>query len=461
MKPGTPDAVEDSGSVHHTGPVNALDRPRAARPHAAPTRRRELDASWLVRLRWFAAAGQAATILVAVRVAGMDLPVAQLLGLVTLGAAGNLLLAAWLRRHTPAPSGLIAVVMAGDIILLTALLALSGGAANPFSTLYLVYLALATLLLEPRWAWTLLGLAAGCFGILFLGGDPHHMHQAMSGDLHLRGMWVAFALGGAFIVYFGDRIRRQLDEREAQLERARLAATRADQLAALTTLAAGAAHELATPLSTIAIAARELERRLARNVPGTDSLEDAELIRGEVERCRGILARLGEQSGSPASGKFELCAIEHLLHDAIAELPGDRIRIRLPAEIAQARVAVPREALGQALRSVARNALQASGEAASVEIRGDTEGPHLRIEIRDEGCGMSEEVVRRAGEPFFTTREPGEGMGLGLFLARSVVERLGGRLDIDSTAGQGTRASLLLPRAGMAAESGGDAEGPA
>ena len=414
-------------------------------PHTE-TGQRDLDLSWLVRLRWFAAGGQAVTILIASQTLGMELPTTSLLALVGLGAASNLVLLGWKRAEKPTGVLQIGMVMALDILILTTLLAMSGGPANPFSTLYLVNVALATIILRPVWVWGLVGLTTLCFAFLFLGTNEHAHHMSMSGSLHLQGMWLALTLGAGFIAYFGNRIQKILQNRSQQLAAARDAAARADRLAALTTLAAGAAHELATPLSTIAIAAKELERSLTRTGKETGPLEDSQLIREEVERCRGILTRLSARSEDPISGRLDSCTVAELLETALLEIPeSSRIRLKMTDAVSLSEVSLPREAIGQALRSVTRNALQASPRNTMVEILCLRDEHDLNIQVEDRGAGMSPDVAQRASEPFFTTRPDGQGMGLGLFLARSVVERLGGTLAIESELGRGTTTTMRLP----------------
>lgn len=410
------------------------------------TGQRDLDLSWLVRLRWASAGAQAISILVATSLLDVQLPTARLLGLVSLGGASNLLLLGWNKAARPTGSRQIAAVMALDILVLTGLLAMSGGPANPFSTLYLVNIALATIILRPTWVWALVGLTTLCFAFLFLGTHSSGHHMSMAGSLHLQGMWLALTLGAGFIAYFGNRIQKILQNRSLQLVVARNAAARADRLAALTTLAAGAAHELATPLSTIAIAAKELQRGLADRPLDTGSLEDSQLIRKEVERCRTILMRLSARSEDPISGRLDSCSVGELLETALMELPESaRVQLRMTDRVSASLVRLPREAIGQALRSVTRNSLQASSSKTSVVIECLRDELHLNLKITDRGCGMSEEVAQRASEPFFTTRATGEGMGLGLFLARSVVERLGGSLELQSSVGVGTTTTMRLP----------------
>jgi two-component system sensor histidine kinase RegB len=266
--------------------------------------------------------------------------------------------------------------------------------------------------------------------------------------MHVQGMWVAFGVAAAFIVYFIQRVRGALAERDAELDAARAASTRHEKLASLATLAAGAAHELATPLSTIAVVAKELERALGADAAATSTAGDARLIREQVERCRAILAQMAADAGESTGEAPEPVAIATMLEAALADLAGrGRVAVSVAREgAAGAVVRVPARALAQAFRGVVKNALEASAGEVRVEVGRSAEG--WRLAVHDRGTGMTPEVLAHAGEPFFTTKNGdgiGRGMGLGLFLARAVVERLGGGLEIDSVAGRGTIVTLVVP----------------
>ncbi len=172
-----------------------------------------------------------------------------------------------------------------DNLLLTALLYYTGGPANPFTVCYLVNIALAAAILGARWAWVLNGAAFACFALLFFAHLPlaelehgpehehamHHHTRTAPGpmSLHLQGSLIAFGGASTFIVYFITRVTRELARREAELDEASRRRARTDKLAALATLAAGAAHELASPLSTIALAVARPGSRAAPEAPGT------------------------------------------------------------------------------------------------------------------------------------------------------------------------------------------------
>jgi two-component system sensor histidine kinase RegB len=418
--------------------------------------------AWLVRLRWLAVVSQALAVLVVKSLVGIELSLGPLLSVVLVTALSNLALMLWLERKPRIEAWMAASVMSLDFLLLTALLYLSGGPENPFTVLYLVNIALAAVVLEPGYAWALCALSTACFGALFMlpprselvdramdqamamhHHHPHHAEEPMS--LHLKGMWVAFFVAATVIAYVVTRVTRDLDRQRSEAAAARTRALRSERLAALATLSAGAAHELATPLGTIAVVAKELERELAH---GQGSAADARLIREEVERCKHILTQMASDAGESMGEAFTRIEARALLELALEEV-AERERVELVLDAA-GMLHVPARAWARALRGLIRNALQASASPVKVEVRSSRE--HVEIAVTDQGHGMTEEVLARVGEPFFTTKEPGRGMGLGVFLARALAERMGGSLELSSRVGAGTSVRVLLPQA---IESGG------
>ena len=181
--------------------------------------RNTINLQWLIRLRWGQALGQTLVILGVDAVMELTLPTATLLAIVAVEVISNLALAAWTKRATSVPEGVLVGVLAGDVMLLTALLFFSGGAFNPFNFLYLVHIALAAVVLSARLTWSLVILSALSFGALFftesLGPEAaRHVHHADQMQMHLKGMWVAYAVAAVFIVYFVQRITRALGARE-------------------------------------------------------------------------------------------------------------------------------------------------------------------------------------------------------------------------------------------------------
>jgi two-component system sensor histidine kinase RegB len=407
-----------------------------------------INFSWLIRLRWGALLGQVATIAVVQELLGIPLPLAPLAVVVAVEALANVGALWWLRAGRPVGDAPAALTMAVDIVILTALLLFTGGPSNPFSFLYLVHIALAAVVLRSTWTWILVALSLVCSAGLFYGHAWLRIDAASLGNhlehmqLHLQGMWFAFAVAAAFIVYFVTRVRRALAEREADLAAERAAALRNERLASLATLAAGAAHELATPLGTIAVTARELERQAMRGQPAVP--DDVRLIRSQIERCRAILDQMAADAGETAGEAPVATTLGHIVEEALRDLPpAPALDVDL-AGLAEVPLLAPPRALGQALAVLVKNAQDASPTGGTVRIRAARDGRGLALSVRDDGPGMPPEVLAHAGEPFFTTKAPGRGLGLGLFLARTVIEQLGGSLDLDSSAGQGTRATLAL-----------------
>jgi len=425
---------------------------------ADPAQPDEINFGWLVRLRWSMAAGQLLTILGVRYLLGLPLPLQPLLVIVGIEAASNLA-ASVLGRRRPARQGWMAALMALDVVLCTGLLFFTGGPSNPFSFLYLVQIALAATTLRGTLTWALTALALAGSAVLFGWHRPlpvtgsHEQYM----NLHLQGMWVAFGVAAAFIVYFLLRVRRALAQREDELARSRLVAARQERLASLATLAAGAAHELSTPLGTIAVVMRELQRRASLIDAEPTVMEDLRLVREQVDRCRGILERMSTDAGETVGEGTTAMPVAELLAGVIGELP-DIVPVNTTYANGEAalRLRVPRRALGQALSGLVKNAQEATAAlspagpsratpaAAAVSLHVWANGTGLTFEVRDHGAGMGAAVLERVGEPFFSTKATGRGMGLGVFLARTTVERLGGRLLLESSS-RGTTARLELP----------------
>jgi two-component system sensor histidine kinase RegB len=415
------------------------------RPAAIPERN-WVNIQWLARLRWAEIAGQAATVLVGQFLLDGALPIAALLAVISVGLISNIAIELYFfgerRGRMPVRTVYewqIAVVMMLDVGILTGLLYLTGGPHNPFGLLFVVQIALATVLLRAKWAWLLTGLSFVGFGILLLTHQP----LAIPEDNRAAGSWVALGVASAFVVHFVLRITAALAEREAELTLARGLAARQERLASLATMAAGAAHELSTPLGTVALAAKELERALIKADPVLAA--DARLIREQVGRCRTILEQMAQGAGTVGES-VSSCTVGELLEETfvgIREAP--TVHRDVPGDLAKSPLRLPPRAVSQALRSLVTNAQDASPANAAVVVAVRRERDTLSLAIRDRGAGMPGDILARIGEPFFTTKAPGRGMGLGLFLARAVIEGVGGTLQIDSTAGEGTEVRVTLP----------------
>ena len=363
--------------------------------------------------------------------------------LVAVGALSNM----WLttRKEDAGPLGLFVVL---DVCLLTGLLYFSGGPTNPFSIIYVVYIAMSAVMLTPRWTWTIAGLSVVSFGALFVVHVPsEHLGHGGHGSgfqAHLYGMFVALVLAVALITYFVSQLAIELRRRERELAEAEERTHRWTKLASIATLAAGAAHELGTPLGTIAIAAKEMERE-AEGLPGAESLrQDAELIRAELDRCRLVLDRMAAAGGEHVGETPSTLVVDELLSD-VRERLGPELGARWKTKSFVDTIEGPREALTQMMENIARNGFDAC-EGGRVALQVSAAPRSVELRFTDQGRGMEAEVLRRATDPFFTTKGTGDRIGLGLFLARTLVDSLGGRMTIESESGRGAAVFVVLPQ---------------
>src|SRR5450631_2103973 len=290
----------------------------AVPPTAEPISPARINFGWLIRLRFATVVGQALTIGAVRWGMDLDIPIAPLYALVGLALVSNLAGIAYARVAIPQDWWLLCA-MAFDVLTFSGLLYLTGGPENPFSFLYLVPIAIAAITLPAAATWMLVLLSLASSLVLFARHQPLPMAGGHAGHmaLHLRGMWVAFGVASAFIVYFLLRVRRALGAREEELVASRSLAARQERLASLATLAAGAAHELATPLSTIAVVAKDLERAVVAAGAPTAAADDVRLMRDEVERCRRILGRMRVDAGDPAGERFTRVSVREIVDDCL------------------------------------------------------------------------------------------------------------------------------------------------
>ena len=398
-----------------------------------------VDQAWLLQLRTILILGGSAVAIAVGLLGGFDWPSMPLLMGLVVVVLGDLALSRWVRSRGHLTSDWLSALLALDIGVLTYVLALTGGASNPFSSAYLIPLAVAALLLPPRWASWIVAVTVLAYSGLYWLDDTNtgHDHDAM--NLHLLGMWVAFVLVGPMMAYAITRLRQAAADAEERLAESQLRQTRAEKLAALATLSAGAAHELSTPLSTIAVISRELERRST----DPELTEDARMVREEIDRCSEILSQLAVDAGTGTGEAAQPTSIVDLLNEVAANEPDAQIQI--PPALQTRPVTLPRRQCVRAMRGLVKNARQASAGGQTINIRANEEFGRLTISIIDHGSGMAADVRERAGEPFFTTKITGQGMGLGLFFARSVFEQLGGQLNVESTPGEGTTVKVQMP----------------
>lgn len=415
-------------------------------PHPSVTRLSALKLPWLRRLRWTAVAGQTLTMLFVAHGLGVPLPFRQAFWVIGFTAVTNLAL-----HGLPAGRGesprFLAAVLGMDVVLLTLLLGFTGGPHNPFATLYLVMVALAAVASTPALTLGIAGLSCLGYGWLFLvpavaprPGDPVcGVGPNLPLSIHLRGMMVAFGMTSVLVAYFVARLQQALRRHEDDLAAARQQAAEHERFAAMATLAAGAAHELGTPLGSIVVAAGELAREAKTVADRPGLLEDAELIRQEAFRCRAILDRLQHQA-EDRPAEVDPAGLFGVLRDRFPT-----VRFESGGRKSSARVVAPPEALTQAMSNLIGNALDASPPDKPVRVGWQETGRGIDFTVTDAGQGLDPVAMAHAGEPFFTTKPAGQGMGLGLFLVRLLARRLAGEFRFETPSQGGTRAVLSLP----------------
>jgi len=355
-------------------------------------------------------------------------------GVVAVWAALNIIAGLTLARLAKNPNW-AGLHLAGDAVFLSVLLSLSGGAANPFTVLYFVPIMLATQV-SPRWTW---GVASSClllFGLLFFIGPVHAQPHGHHFSGHLKGMWFAFAVSGVVMTVFVHRIAVAIAAWREELYSLRAAAMRDRQLGRIGSLAAGAAHELGTPLGTMTVLLGEL-----RTMNATERESAIEEIRSELFRCKDIVAAMANSElrvGSLSSADTEPWSVSEIDQDLTVEIACE---FDSPPQIS-----APKSAVMRIVRELISNA-ESAGPESSVQLAIDADARFVSFTVTDDGPGMAKSVEQKATDPFFTTNEEGPHMGLGLFLAESQAHQLGGSLSIDSSVGVGTKVCLTVPRA--------------
>ncbi len=404
---------------------------------------------WLVMVRWAGVAAGAGAIFAGWRGLGVPTSLVGPALFVTAAAMSNAWLAYRLRQRPTPPLAVGGWLVSADVVALSGLLLDSGGILNPVSIFYLVDIVLAALVLGRGWTWIVTTLSITGYGVLYLVPSQQlraarMMHPEIA--MHVEGMWLAFGATSLIVAMVVTRLATLVERRDRALLALRERRDRDAHLVSLGTLAAGAAHELSTPLGTIAVAARELERSLD-DTPGAEARHaDVRLIRAEIERCKRVLQDMAGRSGTLTGEAPTPQPLSNLEAGLLAQLSADergRVDVSLPSTVT---TCWPAGAVARALANLVRNGIQASQNGGRVSLSARLEDDRVMLTIVDRGIGMSTAVQGRAGEPFFTTRAEGAGMGLGLFVTMSTIDQLGGTMRLSSAEGVGTTITITLPQ---------------
>ncbi len=394
--------------------------------------------------RWVAVIGQLFTILFVYFSLGIALPLAALLPAVALSAFVNLALGLGLKATTRLPERSAAALFAFDIGQLCYLLLLTGGVQNPFSALLLVPIALAAVTLDFRSTIGITALALLGISVLAVAAGPLPWRDGFLSlpTLYRVAGWAALSLGTMLIAVFAWSVAEEARQRTEALTATQLALAREQQLSALGGQAAAVAHLLGTPLATINIIAKELVRELP---DGSPLAEEAADLLTQAKRCRELLAGLGKRADDDAQQNFTRAPFTSLLEHIAAEFarPGIDLKVRLDGsdDVAEPLVALTPE-LRHSLANLIDNALQFARSEVEITLRPTR--AELVLVIQDDGPGFPAEVLDWLGEPFLSTRREQGGLGLGIFIANTLLARTGAKVHFDNT-WRGARVTLSWP----------------
>ncbi len=439
------------------GPKFGLWRLADEMAFAEPTSHGRVRLRTLTNLRWLAVGGQSATLFVVHFGLGYQLPLWRCIGTISASVLLNVILA----FRTPATHRLsnreATVHLAYDMMQLAALLYLTGGLENPFALMFLAPAVIGASTLNLGNTLILAGLAFASVSLIavFHQPLPWAPNEALElPALYQGGIWTSIVIGIGFTSVYAWRIASEGARMSAGLAATQLALSREHRMSAIGALAAAAAHELGTPLGTIAVVSRELERELPPNSP---QAEDARLLREQAERCRGILTRLArpEQSVVDATRRLPLGA---LLDELAGEYRGDELEIAIVLDRQEGSGAEPKvwrmPELLHGLGNLIANAADFARSRITITARWDART--LQLWVEDDGPGFSPDILERIGEPYVTSR-PGsyalgetemgpsdafasqQGMGLGFFIAKTLIEQTGGRVKVRNIVGSGAQ----------------------
>ena len=431
----------------------------------APTRARWLPSRWpadaagrknmvlLVQLRWIAIAGQVATILIVHFGMGIRLPVLPMLVVPCIAIGMNIGSLMIVRGRTDISHAELFLALLFDVIALTTQLYLSGGATNPFISLYLVQVALGAMLLHHWSAWGIVVVSAMCAGALAFTYRPLDLSELLEGrlfDLHIVGTWICFVMIAVLLVLFMTRINRNLQDRETYMAQLRQHAAEEEHIVRMGLLASGAAHELGTPLAQLAVVLGDW-RHMPEVTRHPALVEEVVEMQAAVSRCKGILSGIllsaGEARGEAPTVTDVRSFIDGIAQDWRGANPDMPLRCDFGPHDYPRIIADP--VIRQAVTNLLDNAREASATYINLMVSRDREWLH--IAVRDNGRGFSPDMLVDFGKPYRSSKDR-QGSGLGLFLVVNVVRKLGGRVDASNGADGGAMIQLRLPFATLALE---------
>ena len=443
-------AGDEDGNRH------AQDRPRSGLQidpgdtpeQSAPKRRGRISQRLLIFHRWIAIIGQCIALLLVEYGLSYDLPLLPALILIAASIALNLLVIAQPRRPNQADDRTATVYLSFDILQLSALLYLTGGLQNPFAVLMLAPVTVAATMLGRQSVLIIVGLAIACLSALAVAYRPLPGPEGISWvmpPVYLAGFWTALALACFFISAYVYMIEREARRMSDALTATQMALIREQKVSALGALAAAAAHELGSPLSTIRLSAKEISKDIPKD---SDLTEDIDLLISESDRCRTILTELSRTPEPASDNPFDTMPLPMIVEEiARIHIPGT---ISFAVEIdADFKVSTPSTYFGpeiqHGLGNILQNAGQFAGRKVTARLHWDTQS--VTVTIHDDGPGFPPFLLDRLGEPYVSGRvQKGENMGLGVFIAQTLLEGLGADILFRNAPRGGAQVIIHWPR---------------
>lgn len=405
----------------------------------------------LVQLRWLAVAGQLATIAVCSQWLQVQLPLRDMLALLAVLALFNLASAWRCRLSRPVRDGELFAALLVDVGVLTGQLYAAGGVTNPFIYLYLLQVAVGSVLLPARYIWAMVAATCVCFMALTQWHRPLLLPQHPGLSLpapYSAGLFLCFLLNAALLVIFIGRIGRNLRQRDAALADLRQRDAEKEHILRMGLLASGAAHELGTPLATLSVILGDWAR-MAPFAAEPELREEIEEMQRQLQRCKTIVSGILLSAGEARAEAPSPTSLHTFLDELAAHWRDTRAGARLDyrRDLGADRRIIADAALRQMVDNVLDNALEAA-PAGVVTLSAWLEGPLLCLRVNDQGPGFTPAMRARLGKPYQSSKNK-PGGGLGLFLAVNVARTLGGRLDAGNADAGGAQVTIRLPLASL------------
>ena len=400
---------------------------------------------YLLLIRLFAIGGQVIALLFMQYFFSIELPVLPISAIIITLAFFTIISWWRLQGMTVLSQRTFFVQLLVDLVALSLLIYYTGGSINPFVSLFIIPIIFAAASLKTTYTWIIAIIALVSYTALMfyhvpLGNkDIHDEHLR----LHIWGMWYGFILSAILVAYFVSRIAKTIRDQDRLLAATREEQLHAEQILALGTLAAGTAHELGTPLSTVAVLTRELEHENEQN---PELAANFRVIREQIDRCKSILARMSVDAGqlqADAGHRDKLKNYILAILDSWQQTRSDvEVSLIIRPEDSGPDI-IADQTLSHAIINVLNNAAEATANIVTIDTAWDAKS--LNIKIHNDGHGIDPEILAQLGKSIISSKSPDNGMGLGLFLARTTFNRYGGNLELTNREDGGVTAEIVLP----------------